>query len=140
MRKIYSMANVVHNGLELTNISLFGHTNTDVEVKVFAQQRKKNTTDVLELFPTHNCCATWSLSGFYDHPSEINTWLEHKLNSYSDYSAVLTDTQDKKYGHILEKYGFTKIRRWHNRAHGPSILNLYIRGFEDEKPLPLYES
>ncbi len=123
--------------LNRTKIEVFGEPQKDLVFEVYERGSIKQGSSYLSEQGSHGCCATHYISGFYGDTETVKEVLNKTVNDQYDYSVVLTDEQDKVYGKILKELGFEKIRRWHNRTHGPSILNLYLRGFQDDKPLPL---
>lgn len=123
--------------LNRTKIEVFGEPKKDWVFEVYERGSIEQGSSYLSEQGNHECCATHYISGFYGDTETVQKVLNKTVNGQYDYSVVLTDEQDKVYGKILKKLGFEKIRRWHNRTHGPSILNLYLRGFKDKNPLPL---
>lgn len=123
--------------LKRTKIEVFGEPQKDSVFEVYERGFVGSGSSYLSEQSGHGCCATHYIAGFYGDAKTVQDILNKTVNDQYDYSVVLTDEQDKLYGKILKELGFKKIRRWHNRIHGPSILNLYLRGFQDDKPLPL---
>ncbi len=123
--------------LKRTKIEIFGEPQEDSVFEVYERGSVGVGVFYLAELGSHGCCATRYISGFYGDIKTVRESLNKIVNDEHDYSIVLTDEQDRLYGKILKELKFEKIRRWHNRTHGPSILNLYLRGFQDDEPLPL---
>lgn len=121
-----------------TDITVGGRIPKGLKPVVYLEPSDENAQNILPgMHGVWNCCCTIQIVGFYASVYHIDVHFTETLKDHIDYSIVIPDQAAKKYKAVLEKHGFVKIRRWHNRLHGPSILNLYIRGFVDEKPLPL---
>jgi hypothetical protein len=123
--------------LRRTKIEVFGEPHKDWVFEVYERGSVGVGASDLSERSSHGCCATHYISGFYGDMETVREVLNKTVNDQYDYSIVLTDEQDRLYGKVLKELKFEKIRRWHNRTHGPSILNLYLRGFQDDEPLPL---
>lgn len=123
--------------LRRTKIEVFGEPQKDSVFEVYERGSIGVGSAYLSELSSHGCCAIHSISGFYGDIETVQKVLNKTVNNQYDYSIVLTDEQDRLYGKILKELKFEKIRRWHNRIHGPHILNLYLRGFQDDEPLPL---